>query len=126
MTMSNWRGRWVRDSIQLRQFLGGNFASLVRSYDCCRILSSIWRGCDAAELAVFLGFGGAAAEPATGARGRFSSRGPATSVGECDVFSYSEAGGHSVAATFFAAVFPATPVATFVRLFLAAIHRGGH
>lgn len=124
--MSNWRGRWVRDSIQLRRFLGGNFASLVRSYVCCRILSSVWRGHDAAEPAVFLGFGGAAAERTTGARRRFSTPEPATSAGKRDGFDYSEAGGHSVAATFFAAVSDATPIATFVRLVLGAIRRGRH
>ena|ERR1700683_69421 len=59
MTASNWRGRYVRDSIQSRSISGGNFASLVGSNHCCRLVSSIRSGRHAAESVLLLSLSGA-------------------------------------------------------------------
>jgi hypothetical protein len=59
--MSNWRTRYPPDSIQIRRFPGGNFASLVTSHDRWSLLPSIRRSRNAAQPQVFPGIRGAAA-----------------------------------------------------------------
>ncbi len=55
----------MRDSIQARSISGGNFAPLVGSHDCCYLVSSVWRGRDAAEPAGFQRFRSSAASAQT-------------------------------------------------------------
>jgi hypothetical protein len=132
MTGSNWKGRWVRDSIQSRLILEGNFAPLVGCHDYCRLLSSVWPSCDAAEPAVFLGFSGAGAKwAAGGGHGRCCASGRETSAGECNSDHRREDDRHSFRAAFFFAAFPsaaiilisATQVAALIRAFESAFDR---